>query len=78
MTCYGVKYKNFSDARYAPEQAFPAPSMTVILAQLRQRAYTSSVGRWRFYEREMAPLKALPEEDGLAVNSGHVVNSVRV
>lgn len=55
-----------------------APSMTASLAQVRQRAYTSSIGRWRCYEQELAPLKALLEAGGLAVNSGHVVNAVRV
>jgi hypothetical protein len=47
-----------------------APSMTASLAQVRQPLYTSSVGRWRLYENELAPLKALLEKGGLVVNSG--------
>ena len=47
-----------------------APSMTASLAQVRQPVYTSSVGRWRLYENELAPLRALLEQGGLVVNSG--------
>ena len=47
-----------------------APSMTASLAQVRQPVYTSSVGRWRLYENELAPLRALLEEGGLGVNPG--------
>jgi tetratricopeptide (TPR) repeat protein len=46
-----------------------APSMTASLAQVRQPVYTSSVGRWRFYEKELASLAALLRHGGLTVGS---------
>ncbi|HEV2332676.1 MAG TPA: sulfotransferase [Gammaproteobacteria bacterium] len=39
------------------------PVRTASLAQVRQPVYTSAVGRWRRYEKELAPLKAALETD---------------
>lgn len=38
------------------------PVRTASLAQVRRPVYTSSVGRWKCYEQELAPLKAVLEE----------------
>src|SRR5262249_17465392 len=37
------------------------PVRTASLAQVRQPIYTSSVGRWKKYEKELAPLMAALE-----------------
>lgn len=36
---------------------------TASVAQVRKPLYTSSIGRWRTYERELAPLRAIVGED---------------
>ena len=41
------------------------PSLTASLAQIRQPIYASSVGRWRHYERQLAPLKSALEAAGV-------------
>ena len=38
------------------------PVRTASLAQVRQPVYTSAVGRWKRYEKELAPLKAALED----------------
>jgi len=43
----------------------PQASMTASAAQVRQPVYTSSVGKWRRYEKQLAPLKALLENGGI-------------
>lgn len=42
-------------------------SATASAAQVRQPIYTSSVEKWRHYESELAPLKAILEDAGIAV-----------
>ena len=42
-----------------------APSMTASLAQVRQPFYTSSIGKWRCYEKELSPLSELFTAAGL-------------
>ena len=42
-------------------------SATASAAQVRQPIYKSSVEKWRHYESELAPLKAILEEAGIAV-----------
>lgn len=44
-----------------------APSMTASLSQVRQPVYTSSVGKWRHYEKELSPLTELFAAGGLQV-----------
>ena len=36
-----------------------SPTATASAAQVRQPLYASAVGRWRRYERELAPLAAM-------------------
>lgn len=42
-----------------------APVATASAAQVRQPIYKSSVGKWRHYERELAPLKAILNNAGI-------------
>lgn len=43
----------------------PAPVATASSVQVRQPVYRTSVGRWRRYEREIAPLRQLYAEAGV-------------
>jgi len=45
-----------------------APSLTASAAQVRQPIYTSSVGLWRQYENQLAPLVALLRQAGIAID----------
>lgn len=45
-----------------------APSATASTVQVREKAHTRSVGRWRQFERELEPLRARLEEAGIAVD----------
>lgn len=44
----------------------PQASMTASAAQVRQPLYSSSVGKWRHYEKQLAPLKVLLETGGIS------------
>lgn len=46
-------------------QENPAPVATASSAQVRKPIYRSSLERWRHYERELAPLRALLEAEGV-------------
>ena len=46
----------------------PQPSLTASAAQVRQPIYNSSVGLWRRYESELAPLAAILRDAGVAVD----------
>ncbi len=45
-----------------------APAATASAAQVRQPVYTSSVGLWRRYERQLTPLARQLEKHGIAVD----------
>lgn len=56
----------------------PAPTLTASAAQVRQPVYRSSVGLWRRYETELAPLRRRLEAAGVPIgdaaagaNGGH-------
>jgi tetratricopeptide (TPR) repeat protein len=53
------------DARCLAFHENPAPVATASSAQVRQPIYRSGVERWRRYEREVAPLRALLEAEGV-------------
>jgi hypothetical protein len=55
-----------------------APSMTASLAQVRMPVYTSSVGRWRLYEKELAPLQVLLQRGGVETESTVSVRAGKV
>jgi len=42
-------------------------STTASATQVRQKVYTSSVGKWRAYETELAPLRTALEEAGISI-----------
>lgn len=42
-----------------------APSMTASLAQVREPVYTSSIGRWRNYRRELCTLEEIFSREGI-------------
>jgi hypothetical protein len=42
-------------------------STTASATQVRQKVYTSSVGKWRAYEQELMPLRQLLEAAGIAL-----------
>ena len=46
----------------------PQPTLTASAAQVRQPIYRSSVGLWRRYESELAPLRAAFEAAGVAID----------
>lgn len=46
----------------------PLPSLTASAAQVRQPVYRSSVGRWRRYERQLAPLAARLAAAGVEID----------
>jgi len=46
-----------------------APSMTASLAQVRQPVYTSSIGMWRNYARQLAPLQTVLSRGGLEIST---------
>lgn len=46
-----------------------APVATASAVQVRQPLYASAVGRWRRYATELAPLRALLEAEGLALET---------
>lgn len=46
----------------------PQPSLTASAAQARQPIYSSSVGLWKHYENELAPLLAVLREAGIAID----------
>lgn len=48
----------------------PLPSLTASAAQVRQPIYTSSVGLWRRYRRQLAPLLAQLVAAGVAIDDG--------
>lgn len=48
----------------------PQPSLTASAAQVRQPIYRSSVGAWRRYRRELAPLLQRFAEAGVAIEDG--------
>jgi tetratricopeptide (TPR) repeat protein len=45
----------------------PEPTLTASAAQVRQPVYRSSVGLWRQYERELAPLRRRLEAAGVVI-----------
>jgi len=45
-----------------------APVSTASAVQVRERAHTRSIGRWRRYERQLAPMRAVLEAAGIAVD----------
>ena len=45
-----------------------APSTTASLAQVRQPIYSSSIGRWRNYSRQLQPLYDRLESAGIALD----------
>ena len=47
----------------------PTPSMTASASQVRRPIYSSSVGKWRNYARELEPLRRLLQEAGLVPQS---------
>lgn len=50
------------------------PSLTASAAQVRQPIYNSSVGLWRHYENELAPLVAVLREAGIALDQSTAGN----
>ncbi len=46
----------------------PAPAATASAAQVRQPVYTSSVARWRNYEKELKPLAIRLENAGIRID----------
>lgn len=44
-----------------------APVSTASAAQVREKAHTRSVGRWRRYERQLEPMRAVLEAAGIVV-----------
>ena len=46
-----------------------APSMTASLAQVRQPVYTSSIGKWRYYSRQLEPLRAVLTAGGVTIST---------
>jgi hypothetical protein len=48
-----------------------APSMTASATQVRERIYTSGLGAWRHYEKQLQPLRELLESGGIDVESGY-------
>ena len=46
----------------------PQPTLTASAAQVRQPIYRSSVGLWRRYERELAPLRRHFENAGVRID----------
>lgn len=50
------------------------PSLTASAAQARQPIYSSSVGLWRRYENELAPLLAVLREAGIAIDQATAGN----
>ena len=48
----------------------PQPSLTASAAQVRQPIYKSSVGLWKRYARELAPLRELFAAAGIAIDDG--------
>src|SRR3546814_17997164 len=46
----------------------PQPTLTASAAQVRQPIYRSSVGLWRHYERELAPLRRRLEAAGVRID----------
>lgn len=47
----------------------PQPTLTASAAQVRQPIYRSSVGLWRRYERELAPLRRHFENAGITIDN---------
>ena len=47
-----------------------APSTTASASQVRQPIYRSSLGKWRNYEAQLAPLTKLLESEGVDVHQG--------
>lgn len=45
-----------------------APVSTASAVQVRERAHTRSVGRWRRYERQLEPMRAVLADAGIAVD----------
>jgi len=45
--------------------ANPEASTTASTVQVRQRVYTSSVGRWHDYEEQLQPVVAILREAGI-------------
>jgi tetratricopeptide (TPR) repeat protein len=48
------------------EQATPVSTASAV--QVRERAHTRSVGRWQRYEKQLAPMRAVLEAAGIAVD----------
>lgn len=48
----------------------PQPSLTASAAQVRQPIYTTSVGAWRRYETQLAPLLAPLRDAGVCIDPG--------
>ena len=44
-----------------------APVSTASAVQVREKAHTRSVGRWRRYERQLEPMRAVLEAAGIVV-----------
>lgn len=53
------------DRRVLDFHELQAPSLTASLAQIRQPVYSSSVGRWRRFERHLRPLESALEAAGI-------------
>ncbi len=57
--------------RWAPEclsfHDNPSAVATPSTTQVRQRVYRSSVGRWRDYERHLAPVREFFAAEGIAI-----------
>ncbi len=48
----------------------PTPSTTASSVQIRQKAHTDSVEKWRRFERQLTPLKDILASGGLVIESG--------
>src|SRR3546814_11511024 len=55
----------------------PQPTLTASAAQVRQQIYRSSVGLWRHYERELAPLRRRLEAAGVRIDDTGAAAGVR-
>jgi tetratricopeptide (TPR) repeat protein len=66
---------SFCDLKWSPEhlrtEAVDVPSTTASAAQVRSPIYTSSIGLWRNYERELAPMIKRLRDNGVLHGVSH-------
>ena len=70
---YSKRLLDYCNLEWQPQvldfHSSPEASTTASTVQVRQRVYTSSVGRWRDYEQQLQPVVGILREAGIVTET---------